>query len=83
MDKFLQIFVVNFSNLTKGFMRLLNKDTIFIWDDQNQESFYALKKSLALTPMLSPHHYSPDFLLYMVASQDTIGMVLIQEDDEL
>ena len=29
MENFLQRFVVNFSNLTKGFMRLLKKDTPF------------------------------------------------------
>ena len=30
MENFLQRFVVNFSNLTKGFMRLLKKDTTFV-----------------------------------------------------
>ena len=30
MENFLQRFMVNFSNLTKGFMRLLKKDTPFI-----------------------------------------------------
>ena len=31
MANFLRIFVVNFSNLTKGFMHLLKKDTPFYW----------------------------------------------------
>ena len=30
MENFLQRFVVNFANLTRGFMRLLKKDTPFI-----------------------------------------------------
>ena len=42
-----------------------------------------MKKSLASTPMLSPPDYSHDFLLYVVASQETIGMVLVQEDEGL
>ena len=64
-------------------MRLLKKDIPFIWDEQAQESFDALKKTLVSTPVLSPPDYSRDFLLYVAASQDTIGMVLVQEDEEL
>ena len=33
--------------------------------------------------MISPPDYSHDFLLYVVASVETIGMVLVQEDEEL
>ena len=34
MANFLHRFVVNFSNLTRGFMHLLKKDTPFYWDEQ-------------------------------------------------
>ena len=43
MANFLRRFVVNFSNLTRGFMRLLKKDTTFCWDERAQESFDVLK----------------------------------------
>ena len=33
--------------------------------------------------MISPPDYSRDFLLYVAASLETIGMVLVQEDEEL
>ena len=33
--------------------------------------------------MISPPDYSCDFLLYVVTSMETIGMVLVQEDEEL
>ena len=33
MANFLCRFVVNYANLTKGFMPLLKKDTSFIWDE--------------------------------------------------
>ena len=33
MENVLRRFVVNFANLTKGFMRLLKKDTTFCWDE--------------------------------------------------
>jgi hypothetical protein len=31
--KFLRRFIVNYATITKGFMRLLKKDTTFIWDE--------------------------------------------------
>ena len=33
--------------------------------------------------MLSPPDYIHDFFIYVVVSQETIGMVLVQEDEEL
>ena len=33
--------------------------------------------------MLSPLDYSRDFFIYVAASMETIGMVLVQEDEEL
>ena len=76
----LRRFVVKFANLTKGFMHLLKKDTPFYWDERAQESFDALKQALAMVPMLSPPNYIHDFLIYVAASQETIGMVLVQEE---
>ena len=61
MANFLQRFAVNFANLTKGFMHLLKKDRPFFWDEQAQESFDALKQTLASAPFLSPPNYSHDF----------------------
>jgi hypothetical protein len=34
-------------------------------------------------PLLKPPDYSRDYLLYIAASEGMIGMVLVQEDDEL
>ena len=42
-----------------------------------------LKRALASAPVISPPDYSQDFLLYVVASMETIGMVLVQKDEEL
>ena len=52
MENFLQIFVVNFSNLTKEFMHLLKKDTPFYWDEQAWEYFNSLKRALATALVL-------------------------------
>jgi hypothetical protein len=80
---FLRWFIVNYDNITKGFMCLLKKDTPFIWDERSQQYFDALKKALVSTPLLKSSDYSRDYLLYIFVSEETIGMVLVQEDDEL
>jgi hypothetical protein len=62
-------------------MRLLKKDVPFFWDEASQRSFDALKHALTTTPLLRPPNYNKYFLLYLVAVESTIGMVLVQEDD--
>jgi hypothetical protein len=74
---FLRQFIVNYANLTKGFMRILKKDTLFIWDERAHESFDALKKALVSTPLLKPPDYSRDYFLYITASEGTVCMVLV------
>ena len=76
MESLLRRFVMNVANLTRGFMRVLKKDTTFCWDEWAQESFHAIKRALA-SPVISPPEYSHDFLLYVVTSMETIGMVLV------
>ena len=42
-----------------------------------------MKCSLTSTPLLWPPDYKRYFLLYLVAAESTIDMVLVQEDDML
>jgi hypothetical protein len=58
-------------------MCLLKKDVPFYWDDAAQCSFDTLKHDLTTTPLLRPPNYNKDFLLYLVAAESTIGMVLV------
>jgi hypothetical protein len=60
---------------------LLKKDSEFVWDTIANNSFEALKLSLTQAPLLFPPDYSRDYFLYLAASEYTIGMVLVQEDD--
>ena len=64
-------------------MHLLKQDTPFVWDETAQLAFEALKKALLSAPLLHPPDYSRDFILYLAASESTIGVVLVQEDDKL
>ena len=62
-------------------MRLLKKDTPFIWDDFAQCAFDNLKHALTHAPVLQPPNYAQDYSMYVAASLSTIGMVLIQTDE--
>jgi hypothetical protein len=80
---FLQRFIANYAEITKGFMCLLKKGVPFHWDESAQRSFEALKRALKSAPLLRPPNYNKDFLLYLVATESTIGMLLVQEEDLL
>jgi hypothetical protein len=67
--------------ITRGFTRLLKKGSEFVWDKAANDAFEALKLSLTKAPLLFPPDYSRDYFLYLAASEYTIGMVLVQEDD--
>ena len=79
--KFLRRFIPNYSEITHGFTRLLKKDSEFVWDTIANNAFEALKLSLTHALLLFPPDYSRDYFLYLAASEYTIGMVLVQEDD--
>jgi hypothetical protein len=78
---FLRRFIPNYAEITRGFTRLLKKDSEFVWDTIANNFFESLKLSLTRAPLLFPPDYSHDYFLYLAASAYTIGMVLIQEDD--
>ena len=76
-SNFLRRFIVNYAKITKGFMCMLKQDTPFVWDEIAQLAFEALKKALLSASLLRPPDYSRDFILYLAASESTIGVVLI------
>jgi hypothetical protein len=80
-EKFIHRFIPNYAEITHGFTRLLKKGSEFVWDTITNNSFKALKLSLTRAPLLFPPDYSHDYFLYLAASDYTIGMVLVQEDD--
>ena len=79
--KFLRRFIPNYVELTLEFMWLLKKGSEFVWDTTAKKYFEALKQSLTHTPLLFSPNYSRDYFLYLAASDYTITMVLVQEDD--
>jgi hypothetical protein len=80
-ENFLHRFIPNYVELTLGFTQLLKKGYEFVWDTTANKAFDALKLTLTHTPLLFPLNYSRDYFLYLAASDSTIAMVLVQEDD--
>eukprot|EP00253_Pinus_taeda_P012437 PITA_12437 len=78
---FLRRFIPNYTEITKGFTRLLKQNTPFFLDEIADKSFDALKHALTHAPLLHPPNYNQDYFLYLVSSHSTIGMVLFQEDE--
>jgi hypothetical protein len=78
---FLWHFIANYVKITKGFMCLLKKGVPFNWDEVTQCSFEGLKHALMSTPLLRPPNYNKIFLLYLAATESTIDVVLVQDDD--
>ena len=60
---------------------MLKKSVPFICDEIVDQYFYALKHTLTHAPLLHPPNYHWDYFLYLAASNSTIGMVLVQEDE--
>ena len=79
---FLHRFVPNYAKVAKGFTRLLKRDVPFHWDATAQESFERLKSLLVSAPLLRPPNYYRDYTLYLAVADTTIGMVLVQTDDD-
>lgn len=80
-ENFLCRSIPNYAKLAKGFTHLLKKGVPFIWDDISKKSFDALKATLISAPLLHPLNYHHDYLLYLAAPDNTIGMVLVQDGD--
>lgn len=62
-------------------MCLLKDGVPFIWDEIAQAYFVSFEQDLIYAPLLSPIDYSKDFVLYLAASESTIGLVMVHEDD--
>ena len=76
-SNFLQRFIINYANITKGFMCLLKQDTQFLWDEAAKQSLEALKKVILSAPLLHFPDYTTDFILYLATSDSMIGVALV------
>jgi hypothetical protein len=64
------------------FFKLLKKANKFVWDDEAQKAFEALKESLMTPPIMTPPVLKETLLLYISATTNVISTVLVAEREE-
>jgi hypothetical protein len=64
------------------FFKLLKKADKFIWDDEAQKDFEALKESLTTPPVMTPPIPKETLLLYISATTNVVSTVLVAEREE-
>jgi hypothetical protein len=64
------------------FFKLLKKADKFVWDDEAQKAFEALKESLTTTPIMSPPVPKETLFLYISATTNVVSTVLVAEREE-
>jgi hypothetical protein len=64
------------------FFKLLKKADKFMWDDEAQKAFEALKESLTTPPVMTPPISKETLLLYISATTNVVSTVLVAEREE-
>jgi hypothetical protein len=64
------------------FFKLLKKTDKFVWDDEAQKAFEALKKSLTTPPIMTPPIPKETLLLYISATTNVVSTVLMAKREE-
>jgi hypothetical protein len=64
------------------FFKLLKKANKFVWDDEAQKVFEALKESLSTPPVMTPQVPRETVLLYISATTNVVSTVLVAEREE-
>ena len=75
-------FIRNFAHIAKPLHKLTKRTTSFNWTSECQQSFEHLRNHLSSPPILSYPDFKLPFLLDTDASNDAIGAVLSQLDEQ-
>ena len=71
-------FVLQFSKITAPVHKLLKGDAKYVWGENQEVAFHALKQKLMSQPILQYLDFSMDFILVTDAPNDGAGEVLSQ-----
>jgi hypothetical protein len=69
-------------SVRKAYPKLLKKADKFVWDDETQKAFEALKESLTTPPIMTPPVPNETLLLYISATTNVVNTVLVAEREE-
>ena len=80
MATYLSKFIPNFSQLAAPLRMLLEKNTAWHWDVQQQNSFERLKQTITNAPVLKYYDVNKHVTIQVDASPDGLGAVLLQDE---
>ena len=72
-------FIKNYAEITAPLTDLLSPAVPFLWKEEEDEAFLALKKALSSDPVLKLPDPSRPFVVYTDASKIGVGCVLLQD----
>jgi hypothetical protein len=75
-------FIIKLSEKGLPFFKLLKKADTFVWDDEAQKVFEALKKSMTPPSVMTPPIPKEMLLLYISATTNVVSTVLSAEREE-
>ena len=75
-------FIPNFAEIVNLITDMLKKDNEMKWNSEAKASLEQVKKSISEAPILASPHYTKEFLIFSFASEHTITIVLLQENEE-
>jgi len=80
---FYRRFIKDFSKIAKPLRNLLNKDTLFKFDQECVAAFESLKEKLTTTPVITAPDWNHSFKLMCDTSDYAVGVVLRQRKGKL
>jgi len=81
LASYYRTFVQDFAKLAKPLHNLTQKNATFVWNQECEEAFQALKERLISAPILVPPRDEGQYVLDTDASDTALGAVLQQEQD--
>uniref|UniRef100_A0A0G4HP31 Chromo domain-containing protein n=1 Tax=Chromera velia CCMP2878 TaxID=1169474 RepID=A0A0G4HP31_9ALVE len=82
LASFYRRFIKGFLQIVFPLTSLLRKHTPFVWEELQRRAFEALKEALTSEPVLCHPDFDKEFVVKPDASNDAIGAVLGQTDEE-
>ena len=79
MVQYLHKFLPALADMTKPLRELTQKNTEWVWDQPQQDTFEALKQAVASTPVLRYYSLDDEVTLQCDASQHGLGAALLQD----
>jgi hypothetical protein len=76
-------FVKHFGIIARPLTNLLKKNTMYVWTNEHEQAFFALKTAMSTAPVLALSDFSQPFSIETNACATGVGVVLLQRGHPL